>query len=108
MPEEKKFELKSSDNESARELAKDMEFVIEKKMELDIRGKFTKALVNAKNKKPPEPPREIKVGEKMRNNINERLAKTEKKEKNKPGYQYLSKNEKLEEVAPTSHTQNEI
>ena len=63
-----------------------MEFVIEKKMQLDIKGKFSKALFNAKNKPPPEPPREIKIGEKMKNNINERLAKTEKKDKNKPSF----------------------
>ena len=75
-----------SDSESIREISKGMEFVIEKKMELDIKGKFSKALLKAKTQPPAEPPREIKVGEKMRNNINERLAKTEKKDKNKPGY----------------------
>ena len=56
-------------------------------MQLDIKGNFAKALFNAKNKPPPEPPREIKIGEKMKNNINERLAKTEKKDKNKPSFQ---------------------
>lgn len=85
-----------------------MKFVIEKKMNLDIKAKFANALFKAKNKPPPEPPREIKIGEKMKNNINERLAKTEKKDKNKPSYQYLAKNEKLEEVAPTKHDQQEI
>jgi hypothetical protein len=41
----------------------------------------------------------------MQNNINERLVKTEKKNKNKEPYSYLPRNDRLEEVSPTKHDQ---